>query len=203
MVGVRQFDEDAVIAEVMDLFWRQGYSATPMDSLAKATGVQRGSLYHAFGGKEELMLAALDRYAERFSASHRAALEAEDLTEAISGFLEAHIDRMADPKNPAGCLVTNSALECIGHNDAIDRKIVQKLSAAETALYDRLRQAQREGRLKPGQDLRALARFLLGVTRGMAVLHKVFGDLAMVRDVADTAMLAIEAALAETSVDNR
>ena len=197
MVGVRQFDEDAVIAEVMDVFWRQGYGATTMDNLAKATGVQRGSLYHAFGGKEELMLAALDRYTQRFSARHRKALEAKDLTEAIEDFLRAHMERMADSKNPAGCLVTNSALECVGHNDAIDRQIVAILSAAETALYDRLRQAQKEGGLKPGQDLRALARFLLGVTRGMAVLHRAFGDLAMVRDVADTAMLAVKAAVAE------
>lgn len=197
MVGVRQFDEESVIAEVMDVFWRQGYGATSMDNLAKATGVQRGSLYHAFGGKEELMLAALDSYAARFSARHRKALESEDLVEAIEDFLQAHMERMADPANPAGCLVTNSALECVGHNDAIDRKIVETLSAAETALYDRLRQAQGEGVIGPGQDLRAMARFLLGITRGMAVLHKAFGDLAMVRDVADTAMLAVKAALAD------
>jgi hypothetical protein len=51
-----------------------------------------------------------------------------------------------------------------------------------------LRRAQAEGRLDPAADARALARFYLGVAKGIGVLHKVFGDAAALRDIVRIAM---------------
>ena len=66
MVGVRQFDEDEVIATALDVFWRKGLHDATMQDLAAATGVQRGSLYNAYGDKEAIFLRAFDRYTEQF-----------------------------------------------------------------------------------------------------------------------------------------
>jgi hypothetical protein len=52
MVGIRQFDEQQVIATALDVFWRKGLHDATMQDLAAATGVQRGSLYNAYGDKE-------------------------------------------------------------------------------------------------------------------------------------------------------
>ena len=52
MAGVRQFDEQEVIAVALDVFWRKGLHDATMQDLAAATGVQRGSLYNAYGDKE-------------------------------------------------------------------------------------------------------------------------------------------------------
>ena len=60
MAGVRQFDEGAMIATALDLFWRQGLAATSMPDLAQATGIQRGSLYNAYGDKETIFLRSFD-----------------------------------------------------------------------------------------------------------------------------------------------
>ncbi len=72
MAGVRQFDEAAAMEAALSLFWRQGLAATSMPDLAGATGVQRGSLYNAYGDKEAIFLRAFDLYAERFLAAARA-----------------------------------------------------------------------------------------------------------------------------------
>src|ERR1700761_9117843 len=69
MVGVRQFDEQEVIALALDVFWRKGLNDATMQDLAAATGVQRGSLYNAYGDKEAIFLRAFDRYAADFLAS--------------------------------------------------------------------------------------------------------------------------------------
>ena len=51
MVGTRQFDEDALLEAALRAFWQNGFVATSMIDVAEATGVQRGSLYNAYGDK--------------------------------------------------------------------------------------------------------------------------------------------------------
>jgi len=48
----------------MELFWRQGYAATPLDRLVRRTGASRYGLYATFGGKRDLLLASLERYSQ-------------------------------------------------------------------------------------------------------------------------------------------
>ena len=65
MAGVKQFDEGAVLDEMMKVFWARGYEATSIDELVKATGLKRGSLYNAFGDKDQMFLAAVNRYRDK------------------------------------------------------------------------------------------------------------------------------------------
>ncbi len=57
----RQFDTDAVLSAARAAFVRNGYRGTSIDDLLRATGLQRASLYSAFGSKRGLFIAALDR----------------------------------------------------------------------------------------------------------------------------------------------
>lgn len=54
MARPRNFSEDTVLAQAGDLFARMGYNGTSIDDLLSATGLQRGSLYKAFGSKRNL-----------------------------------------------------------------------------------------------------------------------------------------------------
>jgi AcrR family transcriptional regulator len=64
MARPRNFDEDAVITIAGHVFAQLGYNATSIDDLLEATGLQRGSLYKAFGSKrslfEKVLIGALD-----------------------------------------------------------------------------------------------------------------------------------------------
>ena len=106
MVGTRQFDEDQVLATALDLFWRRGLTATTMAEIAAATGVQRGSLYNAYGEKERIFLLAFDRYAARFLDAVRAALSDPDPARALDRFFEVAIANMTSGAPPRGCLTT-------------------------------------------------------------------------------------------------
>ncbi len=61
MARPRNFDEDEVIAKAADIFGRLGYNAASIDDLLGATGLQRGSLYKAFGSKRNLFEKVLAR----------------------------------------------------------------------------------------------------------------------------------------------
>lgn len=59
MARPRNFDEDVVVAQAADVFGRLGFNAASIDDLVVATGLQRGSLYKAFGSKQMLFQIAL------------------------------------------------------------------------------------------------------------------------------------------------
>src|SRR4051794_32676182 len=60
MAEKRPIDEEAVFNVALDVLVCRGYKEATMVELAEATGVQRGTLYHAYGGKEELFLWAFN-----------------------------------------------------------------------------------------------------------------------------------------------
>jgi AcrR family transcriptional regulator len=64
----RKFDEDQTLDRIMQLFWQRGFAATSLDQIADATGLNRPSLYAAFGGKKDMFLKSLDRFAARMQA---------------------------------------------------------------------------------------------------------------------------------------
>lgn len=188
MARTKEFDSEAVLEEAMRAFWSAGYAGASIQDLETATGLGRGSLYNAFGDKDALMLAALERYRQRSAARVAEALALPDPVEAIERFLQIHLDRMSNPDNPPGCLMAATLLECAGRGGAIERKAVDHLHASERALYEMFSCTQRAGKLPAALDPRALARFYIGVTRGMALVHRATQDLTVVQDIARVAL---------------
>lgn len=56
----REFDEDSALAAAAEVFRHQGYAATSVDHLVRATGIHRGSLYGTFGSKHGLFVRVLE-----------------------------------------------------------------------------------------------------------------------------------------------
>src|SRR6266849_7921221 len=71
----RAFDVDEALDQALKVFWRKGYEGTSLPDLTRAMGINRPSLYAAFGNKEALFRKALDRYVEGPAAYVREALE--------------------------------------------------------------------------------------------------------------------------------
>jgi TetR/AcrR family transcriptional repressor of nem operon len=95
---------------------------------------------------------------------------------------------MGEPSRPRGCLHTNTSLEFPNAPDEVLRIIAERTAGIEGAIYVVLRRAQAEGLLDPAADARAVARFYVGVAKGITVLHKVFGDASALRDIVKIAM---------------
>ncbi|GAB4539093.1 MAG: TetR/AcrR family transcriptional regulator [Pleurocapsa sp.] len=188
MAGVKQFNQEFVLDKAMEVFWQKGYEGTSVQDLTKATGLGRGSLYGAFGDKEQLFIKVLDRYADKFQAEIVEQLNNPDPYQALEGMFEVMIERMSNPKYPRGCLNTNTSVGISGKSEMIERKIAERLGGLESAIYSVLRKAQSSGKLSSQKDIRALARFLVGVSQGMAVLNKIFADPSVIRDVAKVAL---------------
>lgn len=106
----RQFEPDDVLERVRSVFIEKGFSAASLDDLAAAAGLNRPSLYAAFGDKERLYLATLQRYGERsLTRLHEILGRDEPIEERLTAAYEAAIEVYCASPNHAGCMIVNTA----------------------------------------------------------------------------------------------
>jgi AcrR family transcriptional regulator len=170
MVGVRQFDEQEVIAIALDVFWRKGLHDATMQDLAAATGVQRGSLYNAYGDKEAIFLRAFDQYAAQFleTAGHALARQGSAAAR-LQNFFDVIIVNMTSGSPSRGCLTTRTALDAAISSTAVRQRVQDLLSRLEQLISKTISSAP--GRL-PAIDGNRLARVVVTFTRGLAVMER-------------------------------
>src|SRR3954447_8403912 len=83
----RAYDPATAVARVIDRFWKAGYAATSLDDLSEATGMNRPSLYAAFGDKRDLYIRALTQYWDRTRPGVKEALAYDRTLRAAFGSL--------------------------------------------------------------------------------------------------------------------
>ncbi len=193
MVAVRKFDDEKTLQAVMEVFWRKGYERTSIDDIEAATGVKRGSLYNAYGGKEELFLLAFDRYSRHVEDQLIELLNGGEIREALARTIEAQIATLDDPTIPSGCLVANSLAEIGCVDGRIASAVRVRMEKSESAIYDRMVMAQAVGQVPAGCDIRALSRFVNSLMRILPILYRATHDGRAVRDVAKVALEAFSA----------
>src|SRR5580700_10932704 len=106
----REFDTDAALEKAMRLFWAKSYEGTSVADLTRALGISRPSLYAAFGDKQSLFRAALERYAAGPARYVAAALGQPTAREVAAQLLRGAADLQTDSRNPGGCLTVNGAI---------------------------------------------------------------------------------------------
>ena len=188
MGRTREFNDEAVLDRAGNLFWRLGYEVVSIQDLEASTGLGRGSLYNAYGDKEGVFLAALDRYVTKFGSPPFAHLGHRDVGTGIHRMLEAIIARMTDPANPRGCLLTNSSLAFGTGSARIDTTIASKIQAMEAALEEAILRARDEGQIPVDADPKQLARFYCAVAQSLGLTHKALGTTAALHDIVTVAM---------------
>jgi AcrR family transcriptional regulator len=165
----REFDVDQALDSALHVFWQKGYEGASLPDLTTAMGINRPSLYAAFGNKEELFRKALDRYAEGPAARVSEALNEPTARAAVERLLSATIDLATDPQNPGGCLAVHGALACGKTADSIRLELIARRAASQTALRERFDRAVVEGDLPADVDCADLARYIVTLIHGMAV----------------------------------
>lgn len=164
----RAFDIDIALEQALLLFWRKGYLGTSLTDLTEAMGINRPSLYAAFGNKETLFRKALDRYRDRHTVYLRDALEEPTARRVIERMMQGVVDLVTNPDNPPSCLVAQSLLACADPDDPLHQELVERRAADEIAIRDRFERAVSEGDLPSDADPAALARFVLTVNFGLS-----------------------------------
>jgi AcrR family transcriptional regulator len=169
MGRARAFDSDEALDRAMTVFWSKGYEGTSLSDLTEAMGINRPSLYAAFGNKQELFRKALERYGDGPSSYERRAMAQPTAREVAEGLLRGAADVQTDPATPAGCLAVLGTTYCAEDSSPVGKIVIEFRLAGQAAIRERFERACADGDLPADADPQALTHYLSTVVCGMAV----------------------------------
>src|SRR5271156_3436238 len=171
----RQYDPDRALADAAATFWKHGYAGTSLDDLVAATGMNRPSLYAAFGDKGDLYLKTLERY-QRKSRAKSIELLADQpplrifLTRFYDGALEIY---RAGSDEARGCYSISTAPAQATVDPAVRAFLNDSIRGTDAFLADLIGKARERGEVAASADPSALAQIATATLHTIAVRSRV------------------------------
>ncbi|MEU6831212.1 TetR/AcrR family transcriptional regulator [Nocardia beijingensis] len=181
----RSFDADAALDRALEVFWRQGYEGASLAELTAAMGINKPSLYAAFGNKEQLFGKVLARYLDGPGAYAADALDAPTGREVVERLIHGAIDLTTGEHTPPGCLCVKTVQAGGPDAHAARQDAVAVRRAGETALRRRLEHATD---LPPRHDPATLAALVHTISDGIAVQAAAGRSREELRRIGDSAL---------------
>jgi AcrR family transcriptional regulator len=171
----RAYDPDAALAHAMEAFWTSGYAATSLDDLSAATGMNRPSLYAAFGDKQDIYIKAYRKYRARLRDEFQPILQApgpvrlvlHQVLEAASALYRS------GPDGPRGCFsVVTAASEAVAEPE-IRKLVVEAIAALDQTFTALFAKGIERGELAAGSDATMLAKIATAAIHTLAIRARV------------------------------
>lgn len=155
----RAYEPEVALARALDVFWKEGFAATSLDDLSAATGMNRPSLYGAFGDKRELYIKSYqsyrDRARQRMGEAFAADLPMRDLLERIYSIA---LDMYLSGKDgPRGCFTVMTAASEAVSDPAIRELVLTGLIETDRFFGRIFKRAQERGELAASANPQTLA----------------------------------------------
>jgi AcrR family transcriptional regulator len=189
----RAYDPDVALQQALETFWAQGYSRTSLDDLVGATGMNRPSLYAAFGDKRTLYLKALDHYWDGSLRLMRELLSTDrELADGLMRVYDAALS-FYFPKEgrPRGCFAIGTATAEAVVEPQIREALDYGLRKVDEEFGRRMRYAQQSGELSETVDVNALIHIASAVLHTLALRVRSGATRTQLRNMAKRAVATI------------
>jgi TetR/AcrR family transcriptional repressor of nem operon len=136
MARQREFDEDKVLDALRDVFWEHGYNGTSYANIMEATGLQKGSLYAAFGDKRALYQKAIARYDAQVVSAGVKMLRNEGLSVKvrIENLMNGPVEAAGTREGRHGCLLCNAAIDQAPTDKATEKSVKDSMTRLNDAI---------------------------------------------------------------------
>ncbi|MCG2627671.1 TetR/AcrR family transcriptional regulator [Bradyrhizobium sp. WYCCWR 13023] len=167
----RAYEPEIALGKALDLFRKQGFAATSLDDLSEATGMNRPSLYGAFGDKRELYIKSYQRYREDARASMVEIFREEmPVRERLTRIYAAALDiYLSGETGPRGCFTVVTAASEAVSDPEIRAMVIEGLTELDKAFANCFRRAKEKGELPANADPAALAQLASATVHTIAI----------------------------------
>ena len=169
----KSFDEELALEKAMQVFWSKGFDSASMADLINETGVNRGSLYNAFGGKQPLFVRALLKYDRDMRMANLAQLEAlDDPGRAIGEFFDIMVSETVADIGRKGCFLFNTVVESGSHDAQVNEIVANGLREIEGFFRRSIEVGQARDEIRQDIDAASKAKALLALALAIRVLGR-------------------------------
>ncbi len=176
----------------MYLFWKNGYKATSLRMLEKEMGINQFSIYSTFQNKINLFIQSLRLYRQIVRKNFLSILiDSNGDLHDIEAFMNRFVASVKSDKNPAGCLVANTAAEFGNSNKRVKEELLDYYQMLEDLFSAVLQKAKSKGEFSKNRSIGDTAKYLVTATQGMAVTAKIMSKKDMsiyIRNIIDYLM---------------
>jgi AcrR family transcriptional regulator len=177
----------------MDVFWQDGFAATSLDDLSAATGLNRPSLYGAFGDKRALYLQTYRQYRKRANEALAPLFQARaplpvKLERIFVGCLELYL---SGDEGPRGCFTVLTTSSDAVADPEIRALVAEAIDNTDRAFERLFADARAAGELPPAADPRALARLASATIHSMSIRARARIPKAEILPIIDDAVRTI------------
>ena len=167
----RAYQPEVALARALDVFWKEGFTGASLDDLSAATGMNRPSLYGAFGDKRELYIKSYESYRERARARMGEAFAADlPVREMLEKIYAIALDMYLSGKDgPRGCFTVMTATSEAVFDPAIRELVVTGLVETDRFFARIFKRARERGELAPSADPQVLAHLASATLHTIAV----------------------------------
>jgi AcrR family transcriptional regulator len=182
MARPRSFDPETALDAARDVFWARGYAGASYEQITEATGLNKPSLYAAFGDKQQLFAAVLDRYQQGLLAHARHILGKPGTARGVVGrWLEGFAPVCSGARGARGCLSVNTLVEGVGRETAIGASVDAYNCEIEGLLRARLEEGAAASEFPAGFDTAGAAHALVAGYNGLMVMARQAPPAALTR----------------------
>jgi TetR/AcrR family transcriptional regulator, copper-responsive repressor len=155
----RAYQPEVALARALDVFWKEGFAGTSLDDLSAATGMNRPSLYGAFGDKRELYIKSYEAYRDRARMRMGEAFAVDlPLRDMLEKIYSIALDMYLSGKDgPRGCFTVMTATSEAVFDPAIRDMVMTGLVETDRFFARIFRRAQERGELPASADSQVLA----------------------------------------------
>jgi len=165
----RVFDMDEALDKALAIFWERGYEGASLAELTETLGINKPSLYAAFGNKEELFKKSLSKYTSGPVAFVKDVINEPTAFKVAERFLFNAAEFLTSTDHPKGCMIVQAALSSGESSDMVKGLLIQYRYAYEHQLAVRFEKAQIDGDLPRDANPKTLAKYLATLHQGMSV----------------------------------
>ena len=172
----REFDKDKALKKAMLVFWEKGYAGASLADLTTSMGINKPSMYAAFGNKEQLHRQALKLYGNQYGQKNLKLLqdEGKPVRQRLDNFLDAIIHMQFDQSLPTGCLVSACSGEAASGvlSNSTVREVKSMQEHTENMLIAFFDKARTSGELDKNFESRINAVLIGLLIHGSAVMAR-------------------------------
>ncbi|AVV39542.1 MULTISPECIES: TetR/AcrR family transcriptional regulator [Pantoea] len=199
----REFDPDVFLNTALNCFWQNGYQATSMADLMKASGLASASIYKLYPDKRAIYLAALQRYMDEGTLRTKKRTAEMSPEAALRETLEFAAQLSSAPAGERGCFTIAAASELLPGDEEVKAKVSAKFKIIINELECILLRGQQQHVFRRDEEARVVAKSLFMMIEGMRIYGKIQPEIEDIRRSNDfiirTLLLSVNAGAAKAS----